>query len=152
MKNDLITLKQLDRQLFTLKEQSGTMAPKQGWVRTLRKALGFTIKQLAKRLGVDPSRVVKIETSEVEGAVTLHTMQTVAESLNCQFVYVFLPKTSLEDMVKKRAKAVALQQVKRTSHTMDLEDQSINKQWFEEQVNNLTEELLQHAWRHLWEE
>ncbi len=54
---------------------------KQGWVRTLRKTLSITINQFAKRLGVDPSRVVKIETAEIEDAVTLRTLQNVAQAL-----------------------------------------------------------------------
>lgn len=152
MKNSLITLKQLDQQFATLKEQDGSLMPAQGWVRTLRKALGLTIKQLAKRLGVDPSRVVKIETSEIEDKVTLHTLKTVASAMDCCFVYRFIPKSSLEEIIRNRARAVALTQLKRTAHTMDLEAQSIHQEWFEDQVKELTEELLRHSWKHLWEE
>ncbi|ATN86899.1 mobile mystery protein A [Coxiella burnetii] len=152
MKDSLITLKQLDQRLLALKEQGIHLTPKQGWVRTLRKALGLTIKQLAKRLSVDPSRVVKIETSEVKGAVTLRTLQSVAEALNCTFVYSFVPKTSLEDTVRNQARKVAKAQMERTAHTMELENQAIEKKWFEEQVEDLTDELLRKSWKHLWEE
>lgn len=152
MKDNLVTLKQLDHQLGSLKESSGFLSPKQGWVRTMRQALGITIKQLARRLQVNPSRIVKIETSEAEGGLTLRTMRSVAESLNCRFVYSFIPNSSLEEIVKDRARQVALTQVKRTSHTMDLEAQPINKQWFEDQVNYQAEELLRHSWKNLWEE
>lgn len=152
MENNLITLRQLDRQLLRLKEQGGYLAPKQGWVRTIRKALGMTIKQLAKRLGVDPSRVVKIETSETERAITLRTLQSVAEAFNCTLVYSFIPKTSLEEMVKERANNSAISQIKRIAHTMDLEAQSVEKNWLEEQTKDLTDELLRKSWKHLWEE
>ncbi|EKD70203.1 MAG: helix-turn-helix protein, partial [uncultured bacterium] len=83
MKNQWVVLKQLDQQLSALKALRAEVMPSEGWVRTLRKALGITVKQLAKRLRVDPSRVVKIETSELEGAVTLRTMHQVAEQLHC---------------------------------------------------------------------
>lgn len=152
MKDSLITLKQLDRQLLLLKKQGAHLVPKQGWVRTLRKALGMTIKQLAKRLGVDPSRVVKIETSETEGAITLRTLQSVADAFDCTLVYSFIPKTSFEEMVKGQAKKVAGDQIKRIAHTMDLEAQSVEKNWLEEQEKDLTEELLRKSWKHLWEE
>ncbi len=112
----------------------------------------MTIKQLAKHLSVDPSRVVKIETSEVKGAVTLRTLQSVAEALNCTFVYSFVPKTSLEDTVRNQARKVAKAQMERTAHTMELENQAIEKKWFEEQVEDLTDELLRKSWKHFWEE
>lgn len=151
MNNALVTLKQLDRQLLALKEQGNYLIPKQGWVRTLRKALGMTIKQLAKRLGVAPSRVVKIETSETEAAITLRTLQSVAEILDCTLVYSFIPKTSLEETVKKQAEKTAHDQIKRIAHTMDLEAQSVEKNWLKQQEKDLIEELLSKSWKSLWE-
>lgn len=151
MKNNLITLKQLDQQLASLKEQGAYSIPSQGWVRTIRKALGMTIKQFAKRLHVGSSRVVKIETSEVEGAVTLRTMQSVAESFDCTFVYSFIPNSTLEKMVKNQAKRLATTQVTRTGHSMDLEAQSVEAGWLSDQIEDEVQELLRGSWRHLWE-
>ena len=111
----------------------------------------MTIKQLAKRLGVNPSRVVKIEMSETEGAVTLRTLQSVAEAFDCRLVYHFIPKTSLENIVKGQARKKAEEHIKRTSHTMDLEAQSVEKNWLEDQTQDLTNELLRKSWKHLWE-
>lgn len=146
-----MTLKQLDQQLLTLKAHQAEGVPSEGWVRSIRKALGMTVKQLAKRLDVDPSRVVKIETSELKGAVTLFTMQKVAEEMHCHFAYQFIPKTSLEAYVKNRAKELAEAAIKRTAHTMDLESQSVEKKWLEEEIIEMTHSLLQKSWRHLWE-
>lgn len=148
MKNQWMTVVQLDQQLSLVK---ATDVPSEGWVRTIRKALGMTVKQLASRLGVNPSRVVKIETAELEGAVTLRTMQQVAEQLECHFVYQLIPKSSLEACVKSRAKALAEAAIKRTAHTMDLESQSVEKKWLEEQIVEMTQSLLQKSWRNLWE-
>lgn len=150
MKNQWITVRQLDKQLLTLKANHAEVVPPEGWVRSIRKALGMTVRQLAKRLGVDPSRVVKIETSELDGAVTLRTMQQVAEQLHCHLAYQFIPKTSLEESVKKCARELAEAAIKRTAHTMDLESQSVEKKWLEEQVAEMTQSLLQKSWRHLW--
>lgn len=152
MKDSLIILKQLDRQLLALKGQGATVPPKEGWVRTIRKALGMTLKQLAKRLDVVSSRVVKIEIAEVEGAITLHSLKSVAESLGCTFVYSFIPKSSLEAMVKDQAQKIALEQIKRTSHTMNLEAQGVDEAWLKEQQKDLVDELLRKSWKHLWEE
>ncbi|MBY0377910.1 MAG: mobile mystery protein A [Gammaproteobacteria bacterium] len=152
MENKLVTIKQLDYQLLAIKESGGGAMPKQGWVRTTRKALGMTIKQLAKRLGVDPSRVVKIETAETDGAVTLHTLRAVAEQFDCFLEYHFIPKKSLETMVKNRAKKKVDEQVKRTAHTMSLEAQGVSKDWLEMQSKELMRETLSQNWKYLWEE
>jgi predicted DNA-binding mobile mystery protein A len=151
MKDRLLIVKQLDQQFVTLKEHAISQVPKQGWLRTLRKALGLTIKQLAKRLQVDPSRIVKMETAEPTGKLTLRTLKTFAEALECHFVYGFIPKTSLENVIRNKAKALALQQVQRTAHTMSLEEQTVNEEWLYVQLQDLTEELLKHSWKHLWE-
>lgn len=151
MKNQWIRVKQLDQQLLALKANHAEAVPSEGWVRSIRKALGMTVKQLAKRLHVDPSRVVKIETSELEGAVTLRTMHQTAEQLHCHFAYQFIPQISLENYVRNRARELAETAVKRTAHTMDLESQSVEKKWLEEQIVEMTQSLLQKSWRHLWE-
>ena len=136
----------------TLRVTGALNIPKQGWVRTIRKAIGMTIKQLASQLQVGLSRVVKIESSKPEGAITLKTLESVAEKMNCKLVYAFLPNTSLEQMIEQKARELAIQQVKRTSHTMDLEDQSVDVDWKKEQVEELSHELLRQSWKHLWEE
>ncbi len=151
MKEQLAALKQLDSLLIAIKKYTH-ITPKQGWVRTLRKTLGITINQFAKRLGVDPSRVVKIETAEIEDAVTLRTLQNVAQALDCQFVYYFIPNSSLEETIRDRANSVATEQVNRTSHAMDLEAQTVDEQWLAAQKDELTQELLDKPWKYLWNE
>jgi len=152
MKNKFLSIKQLDQQLLTLKSNGAINMPSEGWVRSVRKVLGMTIKQLAKRLGVNASRVVKIEMSEPKGAVTLRTMQEVAEQLGCIFTYQFLPKTSLEELVRQRAMSIASASVQRTAHSMDLESQAVEKKWSDEQMIEMSDELLQKSWRYLWED
>lgn len=152
MENSIVRLKQLDQQLSPWMEKGVAVVPRQGWVRTIRKALGMTIKQLAHRLEVDPSRVVKIETSEPEGAVTLKSLQAVAEQLNCQLVYAFVPTTTFENMVTQQAKKIAGKLIQRTAHTMDLEQQSVAAEWQKQQEEDLVRGLLQKSWKHLWEE
>lgn len=61
----------------------------------------MTIKQLACRLRVNPSRVVKIETSEIDGGITLKTLNSTAEAFDCIFVYRFVPRMSFEKMIRQ---------------------------------------------------
>ena len=151
MKNNAITLKQLDQQLARLKEQTAYARPEQGWVRSIRKAFGMTIKQLAKRLKVDPSRIVKIETSEIKGAVTLRTMQSVAESFDCTFVYSFVPNSTLIETVTAQAKKMATAHVLRMNDNLHLNAQDIQETWLLDQIEDETNDLLKGSWKHLWE-
>jgi len=152
MKEKSIVLKQLDRQMNSEAIRALAIIPKQGWIRTVRKAIGMTVNQLAARLGVNPSRLSKIESSEPDGAITVKTLASVAEKLNCKLVYTFVPKTSFEGMVKDQAKKVALKKIERTAHTMKLEDQAVDINWQKEQLEDLSRELLCQSWKHLWEE
>lgn len=153
MNNKLLALRQIDKQLLVLTEKKAYLSmPGLGWIRTLRKALGMTTAQLARRLGVDRSRVIKIESDEVEDAVTLKTLKKAANALDCVLVYNFVPKQGFEDTIRRLAKEKALLQIKRTSHTMDLEAQSVDQAWLDQQVQELTETLLRQSWKHLWEQ
>tara|TARA_R110000868_G_scaffold158036_4_gene385885 strand:+ start:51368 stop:51811 length:444 start_codon:yes stop_codon:yes gene_type:complete len=147
MRKEWMALKQLDQQLGDLQ---GFSMPKQGWIRTLRKALGMTIKQLAKHLAVDPSRVVKLETSEMDGGVTLKSLRKVADALDCHVVYAFVPRQSLQTTITQRAQQLAKQQVTTVSHSMTLEQQGVSTHWQHEQIETLQHELLNKPWKHLW--
>ena len=150
MNTKLTILKQLDEQLLSVKQNKGYKLPRYGWVRTIRKALGMTIKQLSSRLNVDPSRVVKIEVSEIEGTVTLKTLKAVAEMLECKLVYSFVPKDSLQKTIKKRAHDIATLHIKNISHNMDMENQSVDQNWLKDQKIELEHQLLNKSWKHLW--
>jgi len=148
MKNRLLAIKQLDKQLNQIEQIT---IPKQGWIRTIRNAINMTLPQLAKRLGVTRSRVIRIEQDEPQGKLTLNTLKKVANSLSCKLVYVFIPKdVSFEAMLQKQAHKIAEEQVLRTNHTMGLEGQSISKTAQKEQIEHLTKQLLENAWKHLW--
>jgi predicted DNA-binding mobile mystery protein A len=151
VRDNLLVVRQLDQRFLAIAE-SEINVPREGWVRTIRKALGMTIKQFAKRLGVAPSRIVKIEVSEIEDAVTLRTLRMVAEQLDCTFVYALVPKSSLENTIRNRAQEIVNQQIKRTAHTMDLEAQSVSQEWLQMQKEELVREVLSKNWKYLWEE
>ena len=152
MKKQQLILKQLERRLkaWQLARQSGV--PKIGWVRLIRKGLGITTAQLAKRLNVHRSRVIRIEQAELGGAITLHTLKGIAEVLDCDLVYALVPREPLGVILQNQARKIALKKVQKVAHSMALEDQSVGQKYQEEQVKKLTEELLSGATRHLWNE
>lgn len=110
--------------------------PKIGWVRALRKTLGMTAKQLAKRLGLKRARIVQLEKAEIQDAVTLRALKAAAEAMDCKFVYAIIPKTSLENIFENRARALINQNNPDLSH---------------EQQEALIKKLLKGSPKKLWE-
>lgn len=94
-----------------------------GWIRTVRTALGMSASQLAKRLGVTQQAVANTERNERNGTVSLCTLAKVAEALDCELVVELRPKTSLEETVRRQATNKAIAERNRVVHTMRLEAQ-----------------------------
>jgi predicted DNA-binding mobile mystery protein A len=115
--------KQLDAKLSTAHGPVPFEQPRDGWIRTIRSALGMTAVQLAKRLGVSPQAVGDLERREASEGITIGRLRSAARALNCELVIAFVPKTSLEQTVLDQAKAKADQERDRVIHTMRLEAQ-----------------------------
>lgn len=147
-----LTLKQLDETLRGLKTIKTLSVPQKGWVRAIRDALGMSARQLAIRLNVNRPRVARIEQDEKQGRVTLKTMQNVAEALACEFVYAFVPKTSLEDGIRTQAKRVAVKRMQRSNQTMRLEAQELSDAEKKQMLDELINEIVDTMPRNLWDE
>jgi predicted DNA-binding mobile mystery protein A len=149
-------LKLARQQLYaTLKQLSPLRtltSPAKGWVRAIRDALGMTGKQLAERLNVNQQRVARIERDEKLGKVTIETLKKVAEALDCVFVYGLVPTESLEQTVRKQAKAVAEKQMKRSNQTMRLEKQELSDKEKQKAFKSLVEDITSSMPRSLWNE
>jgi predicted DNA-binding mobile mystery protein A len=116
--------KRLDERLVPLNdEHRRLLVPPKGWIRAIRDALGMSGVQLAKRLDVSPQTVEATEKSEAAGTIQLNTLKRAAEALDCTLVYALIPRTSLENTVRNRARQLAATALARVSHTMKLEDQ-----------------------------
>ncbi|MHC4952000.1 MAG: mobile mystery protein A, partial [Planctomycetota bacterium] len=99
-----LTLRQLDAVLKAFKPLKTQTIPQKGWVRAIRDALGMSARQLASRMDVKQQRIVRIEQDEKQGRVTVNTLRKVAEAMECEFVYGFVPKESLEQTVRDQAR------------------------------------------------
>ena len=125
-KQKKIIREQLDDTLRRFSTIASVNRPMRGWIRAIRDALGMNMRQFANRLGVSKSRIPRIEQDEITGSLTLKTMNRVAEKLDCVFVYGFVPRTSLDDTVKKQASLTARKRMSRLMHTMNLEAQGLS--------------------------
>jgi predicted DNA-binding mobile mystery protein A len=100
-----------------------TIAPRSGWIRAIRDALGMSTSELARRVGLTKGRISQIERAEQERSLTLDTLERVAAGLDCRVEYVLVPRQTLDDMVWDQARAKATAEIAAVDHTMALEDQ-----------------------------
>jgi predicted DNA-binding mobile mystery protein A len=115
---------QLDRQLDAIRSELANLrAPKGGWVRTIRRALGMTLEQLARRARIRQASVSQIEKSEALGKIRLDTLARMADALDCELVYALVPRRPLAAVVSDRLTEIAERRYRRTAHSMALENQ-----------------------------
>lgn len=131
---------------------SGLQMPAEGWVVTVRKALGMSGAQLARRLGVTRSAVSQTERQEAHGGVTIKHMHNIAEAMGCRFVYAIVPDGDIEHVVRAQAERKASGLVRRASGHMALEQQSLPAEKNRQQVEYLREGFLRDLPASLWDE
>jgi len=148
-----------DRKLIReqLDERIGRVKPfvesrRNGWIKVLREALGMSTKQLGKRVGIDQSRITRLENAETEGDLKLSSLKKIAEGLDMQLVYYFVPKTSLEQMVYDQAKTIARKRLNKVNQTMRLEDQELSDNQKAKALEDLTQKILINEPKDFWDQ
>jgi predicted DNA-binding mobile mystery protein A len=145
-----LKLRQLDATLARWRSAGLSSRPPSGWLKAIRKALGMPATHLAKRLGVVPSTVARLETSEVDETISLATLRRAAEVLGCELHYALVPKQSLSTTLDARATQLARARMGSIAHTMALEAQATSKDTVDSQTRALAENLLKGSRRELW--
>ncbi len=148
----LLALEQIDKKLEKYKILLGDNRPKKGWIYTIRKTLGMSGRQLGKRIGVSQPRIAEIEKSELDHSLTLKTMFQVAEGLGCEFVYAFVPKTSIKETVSLRAREIAEAETYSASVTMNLENQGLSEKEVKNIIEETVKELFEKRPSRLWDD
>ena len=149
--NHKLVREQLNLTLAMFQTLRDISIPPRGWIRALRNALGMSGRQLAQRMGVTKQRTSFIEKQEINGTVTLKTMRRTAEAMECVFVYGLVPRTSLEETIRSRARQVAARRLARASHTMGLENQALGKKENQEILSRMIEEIVDELPSSLWD-
>lgn len=145
-----LRLEQLEATLAGYAELVKRQIPPRGWLKLIREALGRTQRQQAQRLAISGPTLHKSEQAEAEDRITLGQLRKLADGLDCELVYALVPRRPLTEMVRERARAIALEEVGGVAHTMGLEDQRPGAERLRRQVEQRTEELLRGRWSDLW--
>lgn len=146
-----LRIRQLDDSLQPLTSLRELPPPRQGWLKTIREALGISLRQLADRSGLSKSGVRSAELSEAEGTVQLDTLQRLAEAMECDVVYALVPRASLYRTIEKQAERLARKLVDRVSESMELERQGISTEERDRQTRELIDDLLRERGRDFWD-
>ena len=141
---------QLDSKLSTLKGFTAQGLKSIGWIKTIREALGMTSTNLASRVGVNQSRIIHMEKAESDGNIKISTMEKIADALDMDFVYGFVPRTSLNEMVRQQAKKIALHKMERLDNTMRLELQELSSEEKERALKDMIDRVLIDGPKDFW--
>jgi predicted DNA-binding mobile mystery protein A len=145
-----LQLHQINSALTKLRNARPPSPPSNGWVKAIRESLGMSASALARKLGVTPASIIKLEKAEVDEKITLQSLRKLANALDCELQYALIPRKSLEETLEDRAMAVARDKLHPVSHSMGLEDQAVDKSSSEKQLQILAKEILDGPRRNLW--
>ena len=133
-----------------LRQVERIQTPTGGWLRTLRRALGMTMEQLADRLQISQPSVADLEERESRGTISVSKLREAAAALECDLVVVLVPRTSLTEMVRNQAARKANEERSRLLHTMGLEAQNEGIDTSTDE-SRLIEEWIAKRSRRLWD-
>ena len=118
-----IRLAQLDQNL----PGTRTISPRPagGWIASVREALGISLDQLGKRLKVSRQAVQRWQKDEAADRLTLRNLRRLADAMDCNLVYTFVPKSgTFTELAERPQREAAAKDVESVVHTMALEDQA----------------------------
>lgn len=147
-----LQIQQLNSKMRAYASLQKVAPPPTGWIKAIRTALGMSMQQLGKRLSITKQSVQDVERREKNGSITIKSLREAAKALDMQLVYGFVPVDgSLEELIDRKAKELAIQIVLRTSNTMKLEDQENTKQRIEKAIREMATTLKNEMPKTLWD-
>lgn len=149
--SEALARKHLDKLFDEAQLDRVRQRPPKGWIRAIRDALGLNVRQLARRMGKSHSVVVRLERSELADTISLGSIRAAAEAMDCTLIYAIVPNRSLTETARARATAIADTHLARVSHTMKLEDQSLQPDDLEQERERLIASILARGGSRLWD-
>lgn len=147
-----LQIQQLNSKMEMYSNLLSIAVPPSGWIRAIRTALGMSMQQLGNKLSITKQSVGDMERREKDGSITLKALRETANAMDMQLIYGFVPKGgTLDDLIERKAKELAIQIVMRTSNTMKLEDQENSKMRIEKAIAERTEEIINEMPKILWD-
>lgn len=152
MNKKALQVQQLDTKMLSFASLQKVTPPPTGWLKAVRTALGMSLQQVSKRLAITKQSVQEMEQREKDGSITIKSLREAAKALDMHLVYGLVPVDgSLEELINRKAKELAMQIVMRTSNSMKLEDQENSRQRIEKAIEERTALIKNDMPKALWD-
>ena len=152
MSKNKLQLEQLESKMKVYLPITQVAIPPTGWIKAVRMGLGMTLQQLANRISVTKQSVQEMEQREKDGSISLKLLRESASALDMELVYGFVPKDgTLDTLIERKARELAVKIVKRTSNTMKLEDQENSEMRLKKAIEERTALLKNELPKVLWD-
>lgn len=148
MKEQKLISKQVSRRLEDVRPLKGQTKGVSSWIDYVRMGLGMGVTQLAQRLGVAQSSVSGSIKLEKEGRITINKLREIADAMECDLVYGFVPRKKLEDIMHDQAVKKTTELMDHAETHMSLEDQKVTLDK-SERLKELVEEKIYS--KYLWD-
>jgi len=139
-----------DKKFNLLKDSFSSIGSVESWIEFTRNALGMTVSQLAKRLGLAQSVVTNAKNREIKGSITLGKLSEIADAMNCDLVYGFVPRESIEQIINRQSKLKAISIIEETNLHMELEEQNPDENENDRREQDIIDEIKYSKF--LWDE
>ncbi len=152
MKDRSLQREHLNEKMRAFYSADTVSLPATGWIHAIRTALGMSMQQLGKRLGVTKQNIQNIERREKDGAITIKSLQELGAALDMRLVYGFVANDgTLDALVDRKARELAEKIVRRTAQSMKLEAQQNSAERIEKAIRERAEEIKREMPKLLWD-
>jgi len=80
------------RMMQGLNEARKVPRPGCGWLKLFRKSMRLSAGEVARRMKVSRHQPLQFEKAEVRDSITLRSLRSMAEAMDCDLVYGLIPK------------------------------------------------------------
>jgi transcriptional regulator with XRE-family HTH domain len=88
------------------KRRGGVAGGGDGWLKSIRLAMGIPVDELVRRIGVHRREIHRLEKSEKSSRIMLASLGRAAKGLGCELVYALVPKEgTLEELAAEQRAA-----------------------------------------------
>lgn len=147
-KEQKIISKQVSRRLEEMRPMKSQIKGITSWIEYVRLGLGMSLTQLAARVGVGQSSLSGSIKLEKEGRITIKKLKEIAEAMDCDLVYGFVPRKKIEDIMREQAMKKTIDLMEQADSHMSLEDQKVTLDK-NERMKDLVEERIYS--KYLWD-
>lgn len=120
------------------------------WIRILRDSLRMTQAELASRAKITQPHLASIESGKTDPQIS--TVKRIFDAMSCDLVLEPRPRKAIKEVLRGRARSVALKRLKQSMGTMALEHQAPEADVFKQLLEKRTDEILSDRREKLWQQ